>query len=82
MEQNKESIIHKDMIETKRKEVQQLEQEIQVMKQKLSRMITLNDLEHEMANVAKKRQENCYRRIDAENKTRELYRGEQMASIV
>ncbi|KAK4521303.1 Serine--tRNA ligase, mitochondrial [Mucor velutinosus] len=64
-------------LQGEKREVQQLDEEIQIMKEKLAKMKVLNGLELELATLALLRNQYRSVRIKTENKMKELSSGNQ-----
>ncbi|GAN05810.1 hypothetical protein MAM1_0102d05285 [Mucor ambiguus] len=74
MSQTQITISNINSLEEERREVQQMDEEIQIMKEKQAKMKVLNELELELATLALLRQQYRFVRLKTENKMKELYR--------
>ncbi|KAL9551531.1 hypothetical protein MBANPS3_004228 [Mucor bainieri] len=77
MKQTQVTVRKTNLLDNERVEVQQMDAEIQIMKEKVAKMRTLNELELELTTLALLRQQYRSHRFRAEEKTRELDREEQ-----
>lgn len=66
MSQTQVTINKKDSLQEERKELQLLDEEIHIMKEKVAKMKVLNQLELELATTALLRQQYRYHRVKAE----------------
>ncbi|OAD05787.1 hypothetical protein MUCCIDRAFT_106342 [Mucor lusitanicus CBS 277.49] len=72
MSQTQVTINKKDSLQEERKELQLLDEEIHIMKEKVAKMKVLNQLELELATTALLRQQYRYHRVKAEKQMRDL----------